>query len=52
MRNAANPSDRWSHASCSVCCMQDLDGDGFISEEDLMRGYDIFCGDNVEGRYI
>ncbi len=26
-----------------------MDGDGFLSEKDTLLGYNILCGDNMEG---
>ncbi len=49
-RAARQRPDRWIFAGCSSCCMMDLDGDGFITEQDMRRIYDYMClpDDQVE----
>ncbi len=46
LRNAEKPVDRWSHVGCSVCCMHDKDGDGFLTEKDVDLTYEMFCGED------
>ncbi len=46
-----NAPDRWSHGACSVCYMDDFDGDGFITQEDLGREFDAYCG-NEDGNDV
>ena len=46
LRNAAKPVGRWSHVACSVCCIHDKDGDGFLTEKDVELTYEMYCGDD------
>ena len=46
-----NAPDRWSHGACSACCIDDFDGDGFITREDLGSAHDAYCG-NEDGNHI
>lgn len=46
------PVDRWSHGICSACCSDDVDGDGFITREDLRRSDDAYCGKDEDGNDI
>ena len=55
LRNAAKPEDRWSNGACVTCCMQDMDGDNFITKDDLAATYDMYCGGNenqAESKYL
>ncbi len=42
-RAASQTPDRWTFAGCTSCCMKDLDGDRFITEQDMKRLYDYAC---------
>ena len=55
LKNAAKPTDRWSQSACVVCCLQDKDGDNFITKEDMAVTYDMYCGgneDQAESKYL
>ncbi len=32
--------------------MADVNGDGFITQEDRARGYDVYCGEDEDGNDI
>ncbi len=44
--------ERWSHGACSYCCLDDVDGDGFITQEELGLRYDVFCRNEEDGNDI
>ncbi len=48
--NANTHVDRWSHFICSICCVADVNGDGFITPEDRAHTFDVFCGDGDDGK--
>ena len=55
LKNAAKPIDRWTRTACAICCMNDKDGDNFITKDDLAVTYDMFCGGNgnqAESKYL
>ena len=37
---------RWAHTACGVCCLDDVDDNGSISEEDMGQHYGDLCGHN------
>ncbi len=49
MEHAIKPPSRFSNAGCTVCCMRDIDGDGFITKEELGQEYDNFCEQDENG---
>ena len=50
LSNANTQVDRWSHFICSICCVVDVNGNGFITPEDRAHTYDVFCGDGDDGK--
>ena len=41
-----DPRDRWAHTSCGICCLDDVDDNGAISEDDMKQHYWDLCGHN------
>lgn len=41
-------ADRWSSVSCSMCCLMDVNADGFLTLEEMMVIYTAFCGNDDE----
>ncbi len=39
-----DPRDRWAHTACGICCVDDVDDNGSISEDDMHQHYEDFCG--------
>ncbi len=54
IQRAVEASNRFSDGGCTLCCLADIDGDGFITKQELSEGYDAFCGqdeDGIRGKY-
>ncbi len=48
LRGLSDPFDRWAHTGCGICCLDDVNDDGYISEEDIGQHYEDLCGKNPE----
>ncbi len=46
--SSATPGDRWIYGACMACCLNDNDGDGFITKDDLAKTYEVYCGNEEE----
>ena len=36
--------DRWAHLACGMCCIDDVDDNGYITEEDMTQHHADLCG--------
>ncbi len=44
LSGSAEPSGRWAHTACAICCLDDVDNNGSIGEGEMGKHYEDLCG--------